>query len=329
MARVVFCDERHYAPPRMTGPVQRAMTEAMESVASSEARVALLIRALARAGLSKVPERGPEVLRFLEGAWHETITDMLGESVADELLSQLRPLLRFAARPPSITPKSASAPPPSGRVIPMPQSTAFAQEAAVGRRPSMTPEAAVARAVSVTPGATQSVRPTMPAEALGRSSAARASSPEAMMLYIEESRNHPETLEPGPPESGLHAVSNAPHYVLISLDEALADAMESRFEAHFHCVRGLMEILDVADELRERTTIFVFDCIHAPVHIASLIMLTPDLPADAEFVLLGASDAERETLDGAIGRSSSSWRHVDRAALAREVVLSLEARTRD
>ena len=118
---------------RMIGPVQRAMTEAAESVASSEARVAILIRALARAGLSKVPERGPEVLRFLEGAWHQTITEMLGEIVADELLSQLRPLLRFEARPPSMIPTYALEPPPPGSVVPMPQGVP------VGRRPSVTP----------------------------------------------------------------------------------------------------------------------------------------------------------------------------------------------
>ena len=291
--------------------------------------MAIMIRALARAGLSKVPERGPEVLRFLEGAWHQTIADMLGESVADELLSQLRPLLRFAARSPSVTPKSASTPP--ARVFSVPHPTPFPQEGArveAPHRRSSMPEASMARAASVTPGATQSVRPTMPAEALGRRATARASSPEAMMLYIEESRNDPETLEPGPPESGLHSVSNTSHYVLISLDEALADAMEARFDKHAHCARGLMEILDVADELRERATIFVFDCIHAPVHIASLIMLTPDLPPDAEFILLGASDAERETLAGAVHRSSG-WRHIERAALAREVVISLELRTRD
>lgn len=148
------------------------------------------------------------------------------------------------------------------------------------------------------------------------------------MRFIEESQSNPDAaLEPGPPESGLHTLSSAPHYVLISLDEALADAMEARFDKHAHCVRGLMEILDVADELRTRATIFVFDCIHAPVHVASLIMLTPDLPADAEFILLGSSDVERETLKGA-ALTASSWHHMERAALAREVVISLEARSR-
>jgi hypothetical protein len=305
----------------MTGPVQRAMTEAIESVASSEARVAILIRALARAGLTKVPERGPEVLRFLEGAWHEAIGEALGEEIADELLSQLRPLLRFAARPPSVAPRVGSIPPP--RRGPSSQGVKATPSQEPQRRPSLTPEAvtaAVARAISITPSASRSVRPTVPADALAYS---RAASPEAMVQAINESRIDPETLEPGPPESGTHTVLPG-HYVLISRDEALSDAMEARFPGRFHCARGLMEILDISDELRGQGAWFVFDCIHAPVHIASLIMLTPDLPMDAEFVVLGASDMERETLATAVDRAVH-WKHMARAALAREVIASLLA----
>ncbi len=91
----------------------RAITEALESVASSEARVAIVVRALGRAGLAKVPERGPELIRFVDGPLLDAIQELLGAEIAGELVDQLKPVLRFAARPPSIR----AARPPSIRSL--------------------------------------------------------------------------------------------------------------------------------------------------------------------------------------------------------------------
>jgi hypothetical protein len=96
-------------------PAQRAITEVIELVAFTEARVSILNRALGRAGLGRVPERGPEVLRFLEGPLLDALVERLGPVVGNQVAEQLRPILRIAAHGSSLAP-------PAGRNLAPPES---------------------------------------------------------------------------------------------------------------------------------------------------------------------------------------------------------------
>lgn len=131
---------------RPAGPVARSLSEAIETVVTPRVRDVVLTRALGRAAIDAVPERGPEVFEFVEGPLLAELGARIGEDVAAELLEQLRPVLvraalrasaipavrRAASSPaqafPSVRPTRVSSPPKSfpsirpgpGRLTPRP-----------------------------------------------------------------------------------------------------------------------------------------------------------------------------------------------------------------
>ncbi|MDQ3036854.1 MAG: hypothetical protein M3Y87_30955 [Myxococcota bacterium] len=85
-------------------PVACALREALEAVASVPVRDAVIARALRDSGLSSIPESGPEVLAFAEGALHRALSDRVGVEIATEVLDQIRPVLERASMRPSRRP---------------------------------------------------------------------------------------------------------------------------------------------------------------------------------------------------------------------------------
>lgn len=290
-------------------PVQRAITEAIESIASTEARVSILVRALGRAGLARVPERGPEVLRFVEGPLVDAIVERLGTGVADQIVEQLRPVLRFVSQRPSSRPAPAldtRRPPPAAAARP---------EATIEPRPTirvMDP-AAFDRASSPDPFG----RPTVPdAASLMATPVPPPSAPLAVTpappspAFAQSATSDASGARPRPPPTPTATVPAASLFILASLDDALVDAVEARSVA-LRVVRGLFELVDAAEDARDRTTTLVFDCASPPVHIASLLALAADMPATVQVALLGASPLDLQALASAPERTVG-WAYLQR-----------------
>jgi len=288
-------------PSVSTPPVQRAITEAIESIASTEARVSILVRALGRAGLPRVPERGPEVLRFVEGPLLDAIVERLGTAAADQIVEHLRPLLRLAARGP------ASRPPPRAAETARPP-PGTSPPGAREPRPTMrvTDPAQFAHAATHDPSVFErqtlhdpmqlAVTPVPPA-----SSRAGSATPGS---EVSGARPRP---RPTVPETMPPAAS----YVLASLDDQLIDAVEALEGLSIRTVRGLFELVDAAEDARDRSTTLVFDCAAPPVHIASLLALAADMPVTVRVALLGASQLDRQALASAPERTVG-WAFLER-----------------
>ncbi|MFO0715128.1 MAG: hypothetical protein U0353_35145 [Sandaracinus sp.] len=291
-----------------SSPIQRAITEAIESVASTEARVSILVRALGRAGIARVPERGPEVMRFLEGPLLDALVERLGASTATEIADHLRPVLRMAARASSVAP-------PTGRATQRPPTAVpetvppGAEEPATEPRPTLRvadpgrfdPDAHD-RPTSVPPEQTGVRRTPAPMPAVGG----------------DVSHTAPTRRMETPKDDHLPAASV---FVLATLDDALAAALESLREVEVRRVRGLFELVDASDDSRERATTLIFDCGAPPVHVASLLALAADMPDVMHVAVLGAAKLDMQALSAAPDRTIG-WYYLDRTSpedLARKV----------
>jgi hypothetical protein len=262
-------------------PAHRAIVEAIEAVASAEARVAILVRALGRAGLQRAPERGPEAKRFAEGPLYDAIAELLGAPVADSVLAQLRPVLTSASRPP-----------PSGRPGPRPRS---AWPAAPSERETL-------------PGEDLRDRPTLdafPADA--------ASTHDRLTLPMPEpTRTRTPSASTARPE---HELPAAALYLIASLDDELAIEAERTAGVSVRFIRGLFELVDTTEDLGGRDTGLLFDCASPPVHVASLLALSASMPGSLSIALLGASTLDHHALEAAPERTRR-WRFLARPSAA-------------
>ncbi len=322
-------------------PVLRAITEALESVASSEARVAIVVRALGRAGLAKVPERGPELIRFVDGPLLDAIQELFGAEIAGELVDQLKPVLRFAARPPSIR----AARPPSIRSL----ASARTRPPASERHGTTAPPPPRTRTQAPTPTATakptprsveglpaqglpaqglaaQTVerRPTIPVGELPRDErptmppAERAGAGGSPALAPPRTAEPPQVVVDHEPASasGTRSARRLPAartFLVATLDDALSTAAEQVVSAHVRIVRGLFELVDALDDLGGEDATLVHDCTSPAVHVASLLALSEDLPERMSVVLLGPSALDLEALATSPERTAR-WLQVDRLA---------------
>lgn len=318
----------------MANLVHRAITEAVESVVSTEARVGILVRALGRAGLASIPERGPEVTRFVETSLAETLRERLGDDAADAIVESLRPVLRFAARPPSIpsipavrrpvtqptvppvkrTPtRPADAPPAPGVQAPRVQSPRV--DASLGgsaedlELPDL-PLPGWAPAVSTVSGPIHSTSAStapppgvvsVPVRVIGARSAFGVAPEEDSGVYVTPSTRPPViTSRVATPSGGWARPSftlpPASSFIVASNDETLARECEEMAGMHIRVVRGLMDLVDATEEAAGSQTLLVFDCMAPPVHLASLLALAADLPASLDVALLGAGEADRAVL---------------------------------
>jgi hypothetical protein len=280
-------------------PAQRAITEVIESVASTEARVSILIRALGRAGLARVPERGPEVLRFLEGPLLDALVERLGPTIGNEVAEQLRPILRVAAHGSSVAPpaRRTSRPPPAEA----PQGEA---------RPTIR---------VVDPARFDSERPTfgpaepvIPAsERLGPDSSGVHPTPRPRWADAIDVSQTATTRRMDLPRD--EAIPAASLFILASLDDRLVGAVESLAGVAVRRVRGLFELVDASDEARDRVTTLIFDCASPPVHVASLLALAADMPEPMQVAVLGATKLDLAAIHAAPDRTIG-WYYLDRLA---------------
>jgi hypothetical protein len=257
--------------------VQRAITEAIESVASTEARVSILIRALSRAGLARVPERGPEAARFLEGPLLDALAERLSQPTADAIVAQLRPLIRLAARPPSTLPPARRTDRPGAQSWEEPISEA---------RPTLRILDPARFGVEVS-----------------------TTSPEdsGVVSTTATTRRMEITKDTHLPPASV--------FILATLDDALVEAAQrltgTLAEIRLRRVRGLFELVDASDESRAQPTTLVFDCSAPPVHVASLVALAADMPDALRVALLGASKLDLQVLHGSPERTTG-WYYLER-----------------
>ena len=272
-------------------PAQRAITEVIESVASTEARVSILIRALGRAGLARVPERGPEVLRFLEGPLLDALVERLGPTIGNEVAEQLRPILRVAAH------GSSTAPPAPATAPPPPHAPGEA-------RPTLR---------VMDPAKYDSERPTFaPAEPL----APGRLGPDSSGVHPTPRRRIEDELSQTAPTRRMdlprdETIPPAGLFILASLDDSLIAAVETLDGVPLRRVRGLFELVDASDEARDRPTTLVFDCSSPPVHVASLLALAADMPEPMQVAVLGATKLDLAAIHAAPDRTIG-WHFLDR-----------------
>ncbi len=256
--------------------------------------MSILIRALGRAGLARVPERGPEVLRFLEGPLLDALIERLGPVAATEIAEQLRPVLRMAARASSVAPPSSGArtsrPPPSYQAEPYvePRPTlrvidpARFDELGEGERPTLTG----IDASGVRPSPTRPARDATP-------SVSHTAATRRMDLQKDE------------------LIPAAASFVIASLDDQLVAAVEGLADVRVRRVRGLFELVDASDEARDRTTTLIFDCSSPPVHVASLLALAADMPEPMQVAVVGATKLDLSAIHASPERTIA-WHFLDR-----------------
>ncbi|MBN8616715.1 MAG: hypothetical protein J0L92_39395 [Deltaproteobacteria bacterium] len=282
-------------------PVQRAITEAIEAAASTEARVSILIRALGRSGLARVPERGPEVLRFLEGPLLDALIERLGPTVATEIGDQLRPVLRMASRGSNVAPSRTSRPPPSDAGVEPRPTLRVIDPARFDALDGETPK--------LSPIDSSGVRPTPMRPLPERDHASHTAATRRMEQHKDE------------------AIPPAAVFVLATLDDALTAAVEQLPNVRVRRVRGLFELVDASDEARDRITTLVFDCSQPPVHVASLLALAADMPEPMQVAVIGATKLDLSAIYASPERTIG-WHYLDRmtaAELAAKIAVAARA----
>lgn len=281
-------------------PAQRAITEVIESVASTEARVSILIRALGRAGLARVPERGPEVLRFLEGPLLDALVERLGPTIGNEVAEQLRPILRVAAHGSSVAPpaRRTSRPPPTELPASEPRPTIRVVDPARfdSERPTFTPPEPVVPASERLGPDSSGVHPRATDSRWTESLDVSHTAPTRRMDVQRDEVIPPAAL-----------------FILASLDERLVQALETLPDVTVRRVRGLFELVDASDEARDRVTTLIFDCASPPVHVASLLALAADMPEPMQVAVLGATKLDLAAIHAAPDRTIG-WYYLDRLA---------------
>lgn len=79
------------------GLVERAVREAVDTLAVPKVRDVVLELALRWARLDEVPERGPEVGSFIAGALFHALEQVLGDAAAESVVAQLEPMAAMLA----------------------------------------------------------------------------------------------------------------------------------------------------------------------------------------------------------------------------------------
>lgn len=79
------------------GLVERAINEAVGAFAAPKMRAAAVELALRWERLDEVPELGPSVRTFIEGALYRAVEQMLGSPVADAVQAELAPIVEMVA----------------------------------------------------------------------------------------------------------------------------------------------------------------------------------------------------------------------------------------
>lgn len=286
--------------------MQRAISEAIESAASPQTRAAILERALSRAGLTRPPEQGRELARFVEGALYDAIDERLGSIAASEVIEGLRPLLRFVLTPADRAPELHASPTNEPRpTVPVLDPGRFDDDPA---RPTRVPTDAPTMAPA--PHDERSVDERSGEESSGVHVTPR---PRAAQRGSHGAGDHDgHSTQPMPREPGPRLPA-ASLFVLATLDDVLAAEIEALEAVTVRRVRGLFELLDAAEEARERTTTLLYDCAQPPVHIASLLALGGDLPTALQVAVLGASALDLQAIHGA-GDRSAGWLFFERPA---------------
>ncbi|MGE3630897.1 MAG: hypothetical protein AB7P00_13430 [Sandaracinaceae bacterium] len=106
---------------RAGGLVERAVCEAIDAYAAPKVRAAVVELALRWARVSVIPERGPEVREFVEGALVHAAVQMLGAEAGDAIKAEMAPIVSMVAER-EISTVRPSTTPPRGQPIIKPES---------------------------------------------------------------------------------------------------------------------------------------------------------------------------------------------------------------
>lgn len=284
-------------PVAAVGPLQRALVEALESVAARDQVRGLLRGALLASQLESVPEEVGAFRRFVDGALAASLDRMLGAGAAEMVSEQLSHVLRLVA--------------PAMRRQATGTSDEDADELSGERSVESIPPAPRSSGVGVRrPDIAAALRPPGPAfeEPLSapalfrpRPSAHESGTQRKSAIARVSSPSLPRGSQPGVdevrgPRSGARVVAR--EILVVSLDASLALEIDARLggQSRVTPIATVTELTSTLGRLAGQRIAVVLDTGVPSIDVPTFASLAPSLPAGARVVLWGTDERQKRRL---------------------------------
>jgi hypothetical protein len=256
------------------GLVARSVREALGTLVSPQVYAQLVARALQTAGLSEIPERGPAIARWIQGALLREVETAVGPDAAELVATQLSPIVAHASANDNAAPRANEARSKSDR----------SRRSSSKASPQRTPFAS-----DVPTGVMASAREQL-------TDTARVSLTREQLAKLRD----PDAGHTSRPQASEEASSRVlPRILVASSAGREIDALVHHLErsASVTPVSDLVGLLDTLDEPGLNDPIVLLDCLRPTVHVTSIAAIGEDLPRNTTIVLWGASDEAWNELD--------------------------------